>query len=519
MAKKISLLAPEKKLYYNYEDYDIEDLLTYAGIDCLVTSNLATALSPHIFSTPTYSEFRGGEAKEETEVILPSIVETYEKYTTPAFNLILDMEVNGIKYDVNLNRELDAQMRSEIQALEMVIKAEVGNDLNLDSGDEVAKYLYEVRGFTAEKLTKTGEPSTDGEAILALYKTTGENWLKTLAKRNDIASTWRTFIKDYCKFVKRDGRIHPSYNLHGTSSFRISGDNPNLTQLPRAKHGYNVRRCFRVEDGYIFLTLDFSSAEVKVLGALCKDPLLLKAIREGLDFHSFSASQMYSINYDEFVAVLSDESHEEYRKYKELRQFAKALTFGILYGSSPRGIANTLGITLEEAERIISLYFNTYPGIEEFVTNAHSMALYNHYVVSVFGFRKMQYGTLPPFKYTAVYNGGLRNSQNVLVQSPTSSAGLFAFGLVNDAIKALGGRTMCTVYDSIELEIPRQHAAEALEIAFHCMDDLPVEIFDWLDLPIGSDAEIGFNWGEVKHVHRGATQEEIEVILQELERV
>ena len=96
-------------------------------------------------------------------------------------------------------------------------------------------------------------------------------------------------------------------------------------------------------------------------------PALLKAIEEGRDFHSVSASAMNGLDYDVFVAVLSDETHPLYKKYKEMRQYAKALTFGILYGSSPMGISLTLGITLEKAQELINLYFSLYPRIKTYV--------------------------------------------------------------------------------------------------------------------------------------------------------
>lgn len=155
------------------------------------------------------------------------------------------------------------------------------------------------------------------------------------------------------------------------------------------------------------------------------------------------------------------------------------------------------------------MYFKAYPKIKEYIERMHNEALWNHFIVSPFGQRKMQYGTLPVFKGTAVYNAALRNAQNCGIQGPTSSLGLFAFASLNEAIKPMGARSLCTVYDSIELEVPIDRAAEVLETAFYMMNDYPVEIFDWLDLPIGVEAEIGFNWGDAKVVHRGATQADI----------
>jgi DNA polymerase-1 len=342
--------------------------------------------------------------------------------------------------------------------------------------------------------------------------------LADMAKRRDVNSVHNTFIKTYVDdFVKRDGRIHPNYNLFGTSSFRITGDYPNLTQLPRAKHGYNVRTCFKVPSGYIFVAFDFSSAEVKILGALCKDPVLLKAIADGLDFHSFSASQMLGIPYAEFIAILGDKTHPSAKQFKVARQNAKALTFGILYGSSIGGIASALNIEKSEAERLIGLYFKTYPLIEEYVNNSHKMALWNHFVVTPFGQRKQEYGTHTAFKPTAAYNAALRNSQNVRVQSTTSTLGLVVFSHINEAIKPYDAKSICTVYDSIEIESPIKRAAEVVELGFHYMEEWPVEHFDFLDLSIGVECEIGTNWGNLETVHRGVTQSEIEALIAKMQ--
>ena len=138
------------------------------------------------------------------------------------------------------------------------------------------------------------------------------------------------------------------------------------------------------------------------------------------------------------------------------------------------------------------------------------MAKLNHFVVNPFGQRKMEYGVMKAFEGTAVYNGCLRNAQNVRVQGTSSSFGMHCFAQLNKAIKPLGAKSICTVYDSIELEVPIEVAAEVLELAFFYLNDNPVNEFDWLDLPVGVDAEAGLNWGDVVHIKRGTTQEEFE---------
>jgi DNA polymerase-1 len=508
--------------YLTYEDFDYDNLMTYAGIDCLVTSGVMAETFPRICEEPPF-KIVGVDGKSIT-IKAPAIIKSITEVEMVAHEYILDLEINGLKYDVNRNQVFSRRMVNEIAELEDSIFRTTGR-FNWNSGIEMQELLYSRMGFEVASLTKSGEPSTDGDALLTLagidpmsFKYVApdptKQWLADLAKMKDINSTHNTFVKSYVDdFVKKDGRLHPNYNLHGTSSFRITGSDPNLTQLPRAKHGYNLRECYTVEPGYIFLAADWSSAEVKVLGALSRDPALLKAIELKYDFHSFSASQMIGVPYEEFMAVLGDKTNPLSKTYKQTRQSAKGLTFGILYGSSVNGIAMNLNVSKEEAQRLIDLYFKAYPGVLRYVQDTHKMAEWNHFVTTPFGQRKQQYGTHSVFKYTAAFNAALRNSQNVRVQSTTSTAGLITFAAANEGIKTLDGRSICTVYDSAEFEVPITRASDAVEMVFHYFDDWPVENFDWLDLPIGCEVEIGFNWGKCVDVHRGVTQNEIEEML------
>ncbi len=511
MATRTTKSKEPGPIYRTYEDFPFEDLCTYAGLDCLATSGIMAKIFPKVAERRAYQYSEKGNLRLGHA---PAILDFMEQVEMPAHEFILDMEIHGMLFDQDNCRAQCKKIEAELPVLEEEIYRLFGRRFNCDSGTELAKILYQELKFEPPSLTKSGQPSTDGDALASLADEHNLEWLKVLAKRNNLASVWRTFFRTYIEdFVKPDGRIHPSYNLFGTSSFRITGDTPNLTQLPNAQTesrvGYSVRRNFIVPPGYLFLCADFSSAEVKILGALCKDPKLLKAIEEGKDFHSYSASAMRGIPYDEFVAIVGDKHNPLNKQYKAYRQYAKALTFGILYGSSVRGIAHTLKITEDEANKLIALYFKEFPLIEVYVKDAHRMAQLNHRVLNSFGQAKQEFGAMNIFKNTAVYNASLRNAQNVRVQSTASTVGLAAFTELNRQIKPLGGFSLCTVYDSVELEIPIPRAAECIETVFRCMDDWPVQTYDWLDLPIGCDVEIGFNWENMAHVHRGMTQDQV----------
>lgn len=323
----------DNPVYRTYEDFPPEDLYLYAGVDCLATTGILNKIFPKIVERRPYTFSKGGVL---TKGHAPAIIDFMAEMEMPAHEFIIDMELNGIKYDVELNRRQSAAIEVELPTLEDQVFTLLGRKFNPDSGKDMAKLLYGDLGFEPPSFTKKGEPSVDGDALNVLAKNHDLEWLRVLARRNNLASVHRTFFKSYVDdFVKRDGRIHPSYNLFGTSSFRITGDNPNLTQIPNdvteRRLGYSVKECYTVDPGYLFLCADFSSAEVKVLGALCKDPSLLKAISDGLDFHSYSASSMHGIPYDEFVHILEyDGDHaatkELKKRYKGLRQGSKALT-------------------------------------------------------------------------------------------------------------------------------------------------------------------------------------------------
>ncbi len=517
----------EPRAPLTYEDFDFDKLCMYAGIDCIATSGVLSKLWPELIKEESITVQNG--AGQNQTIAAPAILESVNQIEMAAFPLILDLEINGIGYSVPRNRFYSKKMTEQIGGLDEKIFSQIGKKVDLNSGAAIARFLYGERGFEPPYLTKAGEPATDGAAIMTLagldpmkakYVTQDRElqYLADMAVRRDISSVHNTFIKTYhTDWVKeRSGRIHPSYNLHGTSSFRITGSDPNLTQLPRAKHGYNVRTCYTSRKGYVFISFDFSSAEVKVLANISKEPAMLKAIADGLDFHTFSASSMYGIPYDDMIAVLADQEHELYKQYKELRQISKVLTFSLLYGSSTNGIAMQLHLEKSEAERLINLYFTAFPGVRKFIEDAHVMAKYNKFVITPLGQRKREYGTHQCFRPTAAYNAALRNAQNVIIQSTTSSLGLITFAELNNRIKPYGAESTCTVYDSLEIECPIDRAAEVIAVCYDTLDNWPLETFDWLELPIGCEGDVGISWGETKVVHPGVTQADILEILKKV---
>ena len=515
---------PSKPEPLTYEDFPAEDLYLYGGIDCLVTSGLVSKLVTEAAQVePGRTSTETGSTKDIT---LPAILDSYLQIVVPSHEFIVDLELQGMEYSKERNRFYHAKMVEDAGRLEDQIFSALGKKINLRSGQEVSKLLYEEKGFTPPSYAKGGDPSTDGEALLTLAGldpltgkgphgsyVTGDSatqFLAWMAKHKDIAGAHGTFIATYIDdFVKRDGKIHPRYNLNGTSSFRISGAEPNLTQLPRPKHGYNIRDCYGVPEGYAFIALDFSSAEMKVLAFLSGEPAMIRAVENGYDFHTASAALLKGVTYEEIAAVLADSKHPLFKEYKGLRQIAKTLSFSIVYGSSPAGIAAQLFISVERATELVNQYYATFPKVKDFIQRCHFEAKANQRIVTALGQHKRQFGTYPAFRGTAAANASLRNAQNVAVQSATSSLGLLTFAALAAEVKARwNANAICTVYDSIEIEAPLAHMAEVANFAMAFLDEFPMRQFPWAVAPIGNECELGLNWGRCRVVHPGVTQEE-----------
>lgn len=215
----------------SYEDFNFEDLMLYAGIDCIATSGLLAKKMPELLTEEGILDVRADGSKFPSYA--PPIIKSYLELEVPAHEFLIDLEINGMGYSVERNRLTSKRMVEEIGDLDNRIWTAIGKKVDMNSGQAMARFLYEEQGFTPPAITKGGEPATDGSALMILAgldpmggkyvaKDPKLQYLADMAKRKDINSVHNTFVKTYVEdFVKRDGRIHPSYNQFGTSSFRI----------------------------------------------------------------------------------------------------------------------------------------------------------------------------------------------------------------------------------------------------------------------------------------------------------
>lgn len=211
-----------------YEDFDYEDLCTYAGVDTEVTLNLLRALMPSLLREPKYSVREDGI---QSFVKAPSIWSELVDVKTLALEFTCDLKITGMYYDQDANREMKTQMALELHTLKESIFAAIGKEIPL-SGDGLGRFLYQEKRLKCPVKTAHGEDSTSGDALKELHEQYKLPWLLDIKRFVDVRSMYNNFVDVYIdKYVKSDSRIHCDYNLQGTSSHRISSTNPRMLGL------------------------------------------------------------------------------------------------------------------------------------------------------------------------------------------------------------------------------------------------------------------------------------------------
>jgi len=297
---------------------------------------------------------------------------------------------------------------------------------------------------------------------------TGEGLLQTVD--HPIVKTLRNYRK-YEKLISAfgesllaqinpvTGRLHPDYNQMGTATGRFSCKNPNLQQIPRNSEEVPFRKLFNPAPGYKLVTVDYSSFEMRVLANLSEDEKMVNALKEGKDLHSYTASLMYNVPY-----CLENEFKE---KHPGLRQIAKPIGFGLMYGMSYRGLATQIGVTPEKGEEYMELYFKSYPSVREFLNRLSETAVKNGWSRTPMG-RKRWYKRPAPSDpdYRRRMASIRRQAKNHPIQGTNADAIKFAFVFLQkyfDEGKFDGGITH-TVHDEIVCELREDQAEEWAKI-------------------------------------------------------
>jgi len=459
---------------FNYGMLPPEILAPYGCKDGDATMQLFHKFSPKIWNS-----------KEFTKL--------YETILKPVTRAIIHIENNGGPIDLEVLDGLikDYQIDIEETMNELAYHPAVQEfeereqkTFNPNSVFHLREILFNILKLKPIKKTETGAFSTDAEVLESLKHPITEAILD-LRKKVKLS---QTYLKNIKEGVDQDNRLRSSFNVTGTTSGRLSSSGVlNYQNLPRDKDA-GIKKVFKARPGYSIVQADLGTAEVYIAAALSNDKFLQRAFIEKMDFHSYVAKNMFK---------LSCSVDEVKKLYPNERQWAKAITFGILYGAGPSKIAETANVTIEEAKDFIAKYFREANALKRWIDNCLSMINSHYFIYSAFGRKRRLPEAKAENRATATH--AARSGLNFLVQSVASDVNLL--GLI-DTVDWIERNNLqdkicifATVHDSVVAEVSDDMLDEYVkQLRSNLQKDRGVNI---ANCPIVVDVEVGPSWGEL----------------------
>jgi DNA polymerase I len=282
------------------------------------------------------------------------LASVYEKIDLPLAPVLADIERVGIRVDRKELDKMSQSMEKEVRRLEKEIWKFAGSEFNVNSPTQLAEILFDKLNLQAN--ARRGKAKARSTAADILEELSAQHPLPAkIIEYREIAKLKSTYVDALPKLIHREtGRLHTSFSQTGTATGRLSSSDPNLQNIPiRSELGREIRAAFVAEKGKILLSADYSQIELRIMAHFSEDPVLIDAFRNGEDIHARTAQEVFG------VGPLAQTA--------EHRRAAKAINFGIIYGLSPFGLAQQLGIEQREAAQFINAYFTRYRGVKEYL--------------------------------------------------------------------------------------------------------------------------------------------------------
>lgn len=453
---------------FTYDMFPRDILWKYLHFDCIATLRLYHTLKPLM--------------REGSEDIYRKLIK--------ASNTYRKVELNGVKIDTEYLEDLEYDLEKKIvvatKEVAQTVKT-VWNPLQYakDTGAKTTVATAFNQGspkqlkWLLETVTNKKLPGTDKETLADLFEEVGEQYpvvsaIRDLRKLNKYMDTYVAGFRD---LLCPDGRIHGTYNLHGTETGRLSSSEPNMQNIPRDK---TIKNLIVAPEGYKLVQLDYSQAELRVLAYLSKDKFLTRVYQEDHDLHDAVATQMFGPNFT-----------------KEQRVQAKTINFGVAYGRGPANIAKVFHLSMSEAKALINNWFAQMPQVKAWIDNQRSMVLKNITPTTPLGRERH-------FVVTYEALNHIQNEYvNFPIQSIASDMTMLSLIAIQDWIEENGYqndvRIVLSVHDSIVLEVMDDDdlVREVVETAVKIMHDTPDKYLKDNEVPFKADAEVGYAWGNL----------------------
>lgn len=399
----------------------------------------------------------------------------------PLVPVLAKMERAGMLVDPDRLHSLSEGLATQIAEVERSIRDLAGDEtFNIGSPMQLSHVLFDVMGLPTKGLKKTKRG----------YYSTNAKVLSDLARDHEIVRLildWRekskiksTYLDTLGPLRRGDGRVHTTYNQTITATGRLSSSDPNLQNIPtRSELGRTVKTAFSAGEGSVFLAVDYSQIELRLLAHLSGDEHLVRAFNEGEDFHAETAARVFGVPVSEVTP--------------DLRSRAKAVNFGIVYGQQAYGLSQSLHISMAEARDMIDRYYEAYPGVRTFLDNVVARAKQTGYAETMYGRRRH----IPELKAKnpQLRGFGERTAMNHPMQGTAADIIKIAMARVSRRLEEEGfaAHMILQVHDELDFECP----VNEVERLTTMVRDVMEHVVD-LRVPLIAEASTGVTWADAK---------------------
>ncbi len=454
------LIGKKGKGQGTMRDVEIEKVKEYAVEDADITRQLKNVFTPYL--------------KEK------QVERVFNEVETPLVKVLVDMEYEGVKVDMNFLNVYSKELETEAAKCEQSVYEQAGIKFNLASPKQLGEVLFEKLQLDKGKKTKSGQHSTGEDVLLKLAK---ENPIvEDILNFRELTKLKSTYVDSLPQIVnKRTHRVHTCYGQAIAVTGRLSSNNPNLQNIPiRTERGREIRKAFIPRDSdHLIISADYSQIELRIVAGISGDPAMCEAFKSGRDIHTATAAKVFSVEEDDVT--------------KEMRYKAKSVNFGIIYGQGAFGLAENLGISRSEAKEIIENYKKQFANIQKYMDETIAFCKANGYVETLMG-RKRWLKDINSSNFT-VRGYAERNAINSPIQGTAADMIKLAMIKIHDEFKKRNfkSKMIMQVHDELVFDAHKSEVEIIKPIIIDCMQNALL-----LPNSVPADAEIGVgeNWLE-----------------------
>jgi len=455
------LIGKKGKGQQTMRDVELEKIKEYAVEDADITLQLKNVFTPLLKTK--------------------SVEKVFDEVESPLVKVLLGMEYEGVKVDMDFLNQYSKELESEAKRCEESVYQQAGVRFNLASPKQLGEVLFEKLQLDAKgRKTKGGQYSTGEDVLLKLSHQ--NKIVEDILGFRELTKLKSTYVDALPQIInKRTGRVHTCYGQAIAVTGRLSSNNPNLQNIPiRTARGREIRKAFIPRDcDHAIISADYSQIELRIVAAISGDPAMCDAFKQNKDIHTATAAKVFSVAEEDVT--------------KEMRYKAKSVNFGIIYGQGAFGLSENIGVSRSEAKEIIENYKQQFANIQKYMDESINFCRQNGYVQTLMG-RKRWLKDINSSNFT-VRGYAERNAINSPIQGTAADMIKLAMIKIHNEFKKqkFRSRMVMQVHDELVFDAHKEEVETIKPIIINCMQtalQLPN------DVPADAEVGVGENWLE-----------------------